>query len=467
MAELPEGFEEKYRQLLGDEADAFIESFDKPVVKAFRQNPLKANMDLYDTKADGKVPWGKWGNFGAVKGHSVDHTTGVIYSQEPSAQLVGELAHPKPGERVLDLAAAPGGKTTHLASFMEQKGLLVSNEIFRKRAAILSENVERFGIQNAIVTNHSPQELSPKFPQYFDKIVLDAPCSGEGMFRKDPAAIKYWHEHYPEENAAHQREILEEAVKMLKPGGQLVYSTCTFAPEEDERIIAWLINERPDLEIVDADKYEGMDDGKPEWADGNPDLKKTARLFPHHSDGEGHFMAKLISNQTDEDYVSKEPKLAKSNLTKDQRELWQAFRADFMPDYDPELLIAFGDQIYAAPEGTPDLTGLQVMRVGVHLGTLKKKRFEPSLALALALHPDQFTRRYELTDEEWAQYVHGDTFMIRDRDQYQNGWYLLEIGGNGTGFGKLVDGQMKNFYPKGLRFLVREDKAEELSDDMY
>ena len=138
-----------------------------------------------------------------------------------------------------------------------------------------------------------------------------------------------------------------------------------------------------------------------------------------------------------------------------------------MPDYDPELLIAFGDQIYAAPEGTPDLTGLQVMRVGVHLGTLKKKRFEPSLALALALHPEQFTRRYELTDEEWAQYVHGDTFMIRDRDQYKNGWYLLEIGGNGTGFGKLVDGQMKNFYPKGLRFLVREDKAEELSDDMY
>ena len=247
MAELPEGFEEKYRQLLGDEADAFIESFDKPVVKAFRQNPLKANMDLYDTESDGKVPWGKWGNYGAVKGHSVDHTTGVIYSLEPSAQLVGELARPKPGERVLDLAAAPGGKTTHLASFMEQKGLLVSNEIFRKRAAILSENVERFGVQNAIVTNHSPQELSPKFPQYFDKIVLDAPCSGEGMFRKDPAAIKYWHEHYPEENATRQREILEEAVKMLKPGGQFVYSTCTFAPEEDERIIAWLSSDRPDL----------------------------------------------------------------------------------------------------------------------------------------------------------------------------------------------------------------------------
>ena len=466
MADLPVEFEEKYRRLLGADADEFIASFDEPVMKAFRHNPLKANTDLYDTVSEGRVPWGAWGHYGTVRGHSVDHTTGVIYSQEPSAQLVAELAAPQPGERVLDLSAAPGGKTTHLASFMQQEGLLVSNEIFRKRAMILSENVERFGIQNAIVTNHSPQELAPKFPHYFDRIILDAPCSGEGMFRKDPAAMQYWHEHYPAENAARQREILAEVVKMLKPGGQLVYSTCTFAPEEDEQIIAWLLSEYPEFQVVATDKHDGMDDGRPEWADNNPELAKTTRLFPYHAKGEGHFMAKLVSTANADDMRIKEHKLAKSNLTKEQNDLWETFRQEMMPNFTPALLLAFGDQVYAAPAGTPELKGLQVLRVGIHLGTFKKKRFEPSLALALAVHPDQFTRTYHLTDEEWAQYVHGDTFMVQDRAQYPNGWYLLEIGGNGTGFGKLVDGQMKNFYPKGLRFQVRDEKRD-LADDMY
>jgi len=469
MIVLPDGFENKYRQLLGAEADEFIASFEQPVIKAFRVNPLKAQQELYDTKSDKDTVWGQWGRIGNVSGHSVDHTTGLIYSQEPSAQLVGEIAHPKAGEKVLDLAAAPGGKTTHLASFLNQTGFLVTNEIFRKRAMVLSENVERFGIQNALVTNHAPAELAIHFPAYFDRIVLDAPCSGEGMFRKDPDAMQYWDVDYPARCAKLQREILVEAMKMLKPGGELIYSTCTFAPEEDEQVVAWLLENYPTLSVVPIDKPAGVDDGRPEWADGNLDLTKTARLFPHHLEGEGHFIAKF--KLADEAIAeSQERKVAQSNLTPEQQKLWQTFQAELLSDFKAETLLTFGDQLYSAPTETPMLKGLKVMRAGIHLGTFKKKRFEPSLALALALHPDQFTRTYALTDEEWATYVHGETFFIREREKYTNGWYLLTINGNGTGFGKLVDGQMKNFYPKGLRFQVRtnvSDLVQNLEDDMY
>lgn len=454
MTKWPAGFAEKYQTLLGDEASAFLRALEQPGQKGFRVNPLKAQTQLFNTSTEGRVPWGAWGYFGEVNGHSVDHTSGLIYSQEPSAQLVGEVAHPHPGEKVLDLAAAPGGKTTHLASFMDQTGLLISNEIFYKRAQILSENVERFGLTNTLVTNHTPAELSPQFPQYFDRIILDAPCSGEGMFRKDPAAMQYWHPDYPAECARLQREILTEAVKMLKPGGELIYSTCTFAPEENEQVIAWLLREYADFEIVPIQRPTGVDAGQPAWADDNPALAGTARLFPHHLAGEGHFVARLRRRPASvEAKAKKAPKLARTNLTVEQKELWQTFQQAQLPDYQPAVLVAFGDQLYALPAGTPDLKRLKVLRAGLHLGTFKKKRFEPSFALALALNPEQQTQIYTLNLEEWRAYVHGDVFATTK--DLPNGWYLLVMNGNGMGYGKLVNGQMKNFYPKGLRFQPR------------
>ncbi|MFL1696213.1 RsmF rRNA methyltransferase first C-terminal domain-containing protein [Weissella kandleri] len=454
MTKWPAGFAEKYQILLGDEAPAFLHALEQPGQKGFRVNPLKAQTQLFDTAPQGRVPWGAWGYFGEVNGHSVDHTSGLIYSQEPSAQLVGEVAHPRPGEKVLDLAAAPGGKTTHLASFMNQAGLLISNEIFYKRAQILSENVERFGLTNTLVTNHAPEELSPQFPEYFDRIVLDAPCSGEGMFRKDPDAMQYWHPDYPAECARLQREILTEAVKMLKPGGELIYSTCTFAPEEDEQVIAWLLHEYADFEIVPIQRPMGVDAGQPAWADGNPALAGTARLFPHHLVGEGHFVARLHRRlSAAEAKNSKAPKLARTNLTAEHKALWQMFQQAQLQDYQPAVLVAFGDQLYALPAGTPDLGHLKVLRAGLHLGTFKKKRFEPSFALALAINPAQQKQVYSLNLEEWRAYVHGDVFAISE--ELPNGWYLLVMNGNGMGYGKLVNGQMKNFYPKGLRFQPR------------
>lgn len=271
---LPQDFIEKYSELLGPEAQAFFESFDQPAVSGFRTNPLKeTQMEFADA-----IPDMPWSYYGKVSGKSPEHVTGLVYSQEPAAQIVGQVAAPAKGMKVLDLAAAPGGKSTHLLSYLDDAGLLVSNEISTKRSKILAENIERFGARNVIVTNESADRLAKIFPSYFDMIVLDAPCSGEGMFRKDPDAIQYWSADYPAQCAALQREILESAIEMLAPQGQLIYSTCTWSPEENEEIIAWLVEEFH-LELVDIPKINGMVEGI-----GYPE---TARMYPHHFKGEG------------------------------------------------------------------------------------------------------------------------------------------------------------------------------------
>ncbi|HEY4399870.1 MAG TPA: RsmF rRNA methyltransferase first C-terminal domain-containing protein [Lactobacillaceae bacterium] len=469
---LPAAFIDKYTTLLGDESEAFLASFDESVEKAYRINPLKANNQLAQTPDNGRVPYGQWGHLGAVSGRSIDHVSGLVYSQEPSAQLVGEVLAPNPGETVLDLAAAPGGKTTHLAAFMQQKGLLWANEIFMNRAKILSENVERMGVQNAIVTSHAPAELSAQLPGFFDKILLDAPCSGEGMFRKDPAAIQYWHEHYPAENAARQREILAEAVKMLKPGGQIVYSTCTFAPEEDEKIIAWLLQAYPEINVVAIDKPADwhVSDGRPEWS-GAPveiatEMTKTARLWPHRLHGEGHFVAKLVkTDNIDGDDGRVKPLDAKA-LSKEQQSLLTDFLATTLPNLDVtgKQWVLFGERLYLAPVGAPDIKAFKILRLGLEVGEFKKKRFEPAHALALAVHPNEFVQSYELADEaQWAAFMHGD--VLRVDTNLAKGWVVITANGNGVGWAKYVDGQLKNFLPKGLRFAA--SLKENLTDDMY
>lgn len=220
--------------MLGQEAQAFFESFEQPAISGFRTNPLKEGQIAFDNP----IPDMPWSYYGKVSGKSPEHVTGLVYSQEPAAQVVGQVASPEKGMKVLDLAAAPGGKSTHLLSYLDNTGLLVSNEISSKRAKILAENIERFGARNVVVTNESADRLAKIFPAYFDMIVLDAPCSGEGMFRKDPDAIQYWSKDYPAQCASLQREILESALTMLAPYGQLIYSTCTWSPEENEEIVS-------------------------------------------------------------------------------------------------------------------------------------------------------------------------------------------------------------------------------------
>ena len=334
--------------------------------------------------------------------------------------------------------AAPGGKTTHLLSYLENTGLLVSNEISSKRAKILVENVERFGARNVVVTNESAERLAEVFPAYFDMIVLDAPCSGEGMFRKDPAAMDYWDRHYPASCAQLQKEILEFAMNMLAPGGQLVYSTCTWSPEENEEVVAWLL-ENYNLELVPIDKINGMVAGI-----GYPE---TARMYPQYFKGEGQFVAKFRSLA---EASNRTVKPGKTNLNKEQSQLWQDFCKENLHVRLDGLLQVFGDQLYLLPHGLPDLSKLRIARNGLHLGTFKKKRFEPSFALGLTLTSKEVVSRVEISEADFIQYAAGNTVSVSV--DLPNGWYQVAIKGNGLGFAKVVSGVLKNTFPKGLRF---------------
>lgn len=432
--QLPQDFIDKYSHLLGQEAQAFFESFEQPAISGFRTNPLKENQLAFDNP----IPAMPWSYYGKVSGKSPEHVTGLVYSQEPAAQVVGQVASPEKGMKVLDLAAAPGGKSTHLLSYLDNTGLLVSNEISSKRAKILAENIERFGARNVVVTNESADRLAKVFPAYFDMIVLDAPCSGEGMFRKDPDAIQYWSKDYPSQCASLQREILEAALTMLAPDGQLIYSTCTWSPEENEEIVTWLL-ENYELELVDIPKINGMVEGI-----GYP---QTARMYPHHFSGEGQFVAKFKFLG---EAKQKKLKPGKSNLNREQQTLWKEFEQKHLKVSLTGLLQVFGDNLYLLPDGLPDLSKVKIARNGLHLGTFKKKRFEPSFALGLALHSTEVKNRVDISLDDFPAYVAGQTVAVSK--DLPNGWYQVAVQGNGLGFAKIVSGTLKNAFPKGLRF---------------
>ncbi|HFH9946275.1 TPA: RsmF rRNA methyltransferase first C-terminal domain-containing protein [Streptococcus suis] len=432
--QLPQDFIDKYSHLLGQEAQAFFESFEQSAISGFRTNPLKEGQIAFDNP----IPDMPWSYYGKVSGKSPEHVTGLVYSQEPAAQVVGQVASPEKSMKVLDLAAAPGGKSTHLLSYLDNTGLLVSNEISSKRAKILAENIERFGARNVVVTNESADRLAKVFPAYFDMIVLDAPCSGEGMFRKDPDAIQYWSKDYPAQCASLQREILESALTMLAPDGQLIYSTCTWSPEENEEIVTWLL-ENYELELVDIPKINGMAEGI-----GYP---QTARMYPHHFSGEGQFVAKFTFLG---EAKPKKLKPGKSNLNREQQTLWKEFEQKHLKVSLTGLLQVFGDNLYLLPDGLPDLSKVKIARNGLHLGTFKKKRFEPSFALGLALHSTEVKNRVEISLEDFPAYVAGQTVAVSK--DLPNGWYQVAVQGNGLGFAKIVSGTLKNAFPKGLRF---------------
>lgn len=433
---LPEKFIEKYGYLLGDEVDEFLATFERDPISAYRLNPLKSGQKNFLDA----IPETPWGYYGKVSGKSAEHVTGLVYSQEPAAQMVGQVAAPEKGMRVLDLAAAPGGKSTHLLSYLQNTGLLVSNEISTKRSKILVENIERFGARNVVVTNESADRLARVFEAYFDLIVFDGPCSGEGMFRKDHQATQYWHESYPAECADLQKSILRDAMKMLTPGGRLVYSTCTWAPEENEEVVKWLLAEY-DMELIDIPKLNGMVEGI--------DMPEAARMYPHHFKGEGQFVAHLRDRRKPE---SKKVKSPKSNLTREQVQLWQDFAQKHIKIQLSGTLQTFGDNLYLLPKELPDMKGIKIARNGLFLGTFKKKRFEPSFALGLALSPDDVEQFVKIDIEQFEFYVAGNTINLSEN--LPNGWYQVVIEGNGMGFGKVVGRTLKNYFPKGLRFNV-------------
>ncbi|MCI7795633.1 MAG: RsmF rRNA methyltransferase first C-terminal domain-containing protein [Lachnospiraceae bacterium] len=471
---LPEAFTEKMKRLLGDEAEVFLESYREERRYGLRLNPLKCRDEAPEwIRTLKKIPWAEGGYYyeeALRPGKHPLHEAGLYYIQEPSAMAVGAAMAPKPGERILDLCAAPGGKSTHLAGYMAQEGLLVCNEIHPARAKILSQNVERMGIANAVVTNMEPYAMTGYFEEFFDGIVVDAPCSGEGMFRKDENARTEWSPEHVALCAERQEGILDCAAKMLRAGGRIVYSTCTFSPEENEQTVARFLSRHPEFHTEKPEHAEFFSSGRPEWA-GTCDtgilreISDTVRIWPHLAGGEGHFLAFLKkegeernAQRTETDLSGKRKKKAWSGEKKGiavQPDLagYEEFCREFLADR--EVLNArrkfetFGENLYLLPEEMPELSGLRILRPGLHVGTIKKGRLEPSHALALFLKKEDVKQSFEIGCKEAAdRYLKGETLPVPESFR---GWTLVTADGYSLGFGKADRGILKNHYPKGLR----------------
>lgn len=478
MMNLPIEFEKKMKAFLGNEWDDFLYSYDNNRFQALRFNTLKVQspeermriLKVLGISPDKKVSWADEAYYfdeNVRPGKHPYHEMGLYYIQEPSAMSAAALLAPKPGMRVLDLCAAPGGKSTQLATYLGDSGLLVSNEINTQRSRILSQNIERMGIKNAIVTNEDSFVLASHFPGFFNAIQVDAPCSGEGMFRKLPEAIEQWSMENVAICAARQKEILDNAAVMLKPGGVIVYSTCTFSKEENEDVIEYFLERHPDFT-----------------------LEEMERFWPHKVDGEGHFVAKLVRrgsvNELGADYdvcedscnkvedtglkVDRKTKKNKNSknrknetkpaLTKENMKLLSAFLDETISEdvaawIKNSRLVMFGEQLYRLPDMEVDIKGLKVQRAGLHIGEFKKQRFEPSHSLALALKLNDAKNLVKLTcdNPQTIGFFNGQSVVLSDEQtaECKKGWALVCVDGYTAGWGKVNGTQVKNHYPKGLR----------------
>ena len=460
MMNLPIEFEKKMKAFLGNEWDDFLYSYDNNRFQALRFNTLKVQspeermriLKVLGISPDKKVSWANEAYYfdeNVRPGKHPYHEMGLYYIQEPSAMSAATLLAPKPGMRVLDLCAAPGGKSTQLATYLGDSGLLVSNEINTQRSRILSQNIERMGIKNAIVTNEDSFVLASHFPGFFNAIQVDAPCSGEGMFRKLPEAIEQWSMENVAICAARQKEILDNAAVMLKPGGTIVYSTCTFSKEENENVIEYFLERHTDFT-----------------------LEEMERFWPHKVDGEGHFVAKLVrrgcvdtdlkaDRKTKKNKNSKnrknetKPALTKENMKLLSEFLDETISEDMAAWIKNSRLVMFGEQLYRLPDMEVDIKGLKVQRAGLHIGEFKKQRFEPSHSLALALKISEAKNVVKLTwdDPQTTGFFNGQSVMLSDEQtaECKKGWALVCVDGYPAGWGKVNGAQVKNHYPKGLR----------------
>ncbi len=506
---LPRAFTERMERLLGpDEFAAFHAAFQEARTHGLRTNTLKLSPERLQSMLAmdlEPVPWAPGGFYypeEARPGGHPYHASGLYYIQEPSAMAAAQALAPRPGERVLDLCAAPGGKATHLACLMQDRGLLVANEIVPKRAQVLVENLERFGVTCAVVTQEEPGRLAERFPAFFDRILVDAPCSGEGMFRKLPEAIGEWRPEAPAACALRQEAILDAAVAMLRPGGFLFYSTCTFAPEENEQMLLKLLRRCPDLRVAAMPAIPGGQPARPEWA-GNPTpqeaeaIARTVRLWPHRVRGEGHFLALLQKAGEGEAHAAgtggtgpeglaradasvavrspggpvegsrtgrgkgRHGRLGRPEGRGDRRgpgasveaavALFGRFCREALHRELSGPFLLRGEALYRVPPDLPDLDGLRVVRPGLHLGMVRKGRFEPAHALALALRAGDARQVRDLPadGDEVRAYLRGETLPLRGEE----GWTLVTVDGFPLGWAKGAGGMLKNHYPRGLRWL--------------
>ncbi len=447
---LPQEFVARMKDLLGSEFQDFLETYSKPRYYGLRVNTLKLSIDEYkklSVKTHERIPWAIDGLYYDPEDNPGKHPyyhAGLYYIQEPSAMAPAEILGALPGERVLDLCAAPGGKTMQIAAAMKGQGVLVANEISQSRVKALLKHIELYGVKNAIVTNETPQRLASKLRVYFDRILVDAPCSGEGMMRKDEQAARSWRVYNSEKCASMQTDILEQADIMLRPGGRLVYSTCTFTPEENEQIICRFLENHNNYELIDIEKHSGISPGISVPGYSHP-TEYCARFWPHKLKGEGHFAAVLEKRDGDE-YIQPMCRFK-------TEEAAVKLAADFFKRYldidFPELTELYGLGIHSVKPDFPDMSGMRVLRTGWRLGTIDRGIFEPAHSLAMGLLAGEIknTIFYDIRDVELDKYLKGETLFSDCPDS----WAAVCTGRFPLGWVKVKGGMMKNYYPKGWR----------------
>jgi NOL1/NOP2/sun family putative RNA methylase len=450
---LPISFEESMKHYLGDSWEEFLNSYEETGSSGIRYNPLKIDQEAFLASKVAEFESVDW----CPTGYRYDADTyqpakhpyyhaGLYYLQEPSAMLPAALLPVEPGDKVLDLCAAPGGKSTQLAGKLQGRGLLVSNDISVSRAKALVKNLEMAGVRNVVVTSESPEKLAKALPGFFDKILVDAPCSGEGMFRKNPQMVKDYLERGPKYYAALQKEIMKEAVKMLKPGGMILYSTCTFSPKEDEELVEWLFEQYPDMEVVEGETFAGRGYGHPEWIESKrEELKKAYRMWPHKIKGEGHFAVLLKKREGQTGtfiYTKKDTKLSEEAET---------FLKSIHFDSEQGVYKEISGKLYLIPKEMPEIKGIRIVRSGLYLGDSKKKRFEPSQALAMAMNPAGYEKSIflPLEDERVRKYLKCETIEVDGPD----GMVLICVDKYPLGWGKLNKGRLKNKYAAAWRMM--------------
>jgi len=461
---IPPGFIARMSQLLGEEAESFLDSFNSPPVAGLRVNTLKLSPAEFQALSPFSLTPVPWCLAGFIVPHFPDkprpgqhpyHRAGLYYLQEPTAMAAAEILAPQPGELVLDLCAAPGGKATHLIALMADQGLLVANEIHPRRAQVLAENLQRWGARQTVVLNEKPERLARHFGPYFDRILVDAPCSGEGMFRDSQEARRDWSLEHIQGCARRQREIMKWAAQMVRPGGWLLYATCTFAPEENEAVIADFLHWHSDFEVATVPRRFGFAPGRPDWvsglqADKTEALRKTIRLWPHQVSGEGHFIALLHRVGQGYTEATELPGPVRREIPSIAARSFREFcHENLNPSARPLAQLMAGPRLYALPDDMPNLSGLRVLEPGWLLGTVRQGRFEPAHALALSLRRDDARLVLDLAADDRRLYAYLLGQPVSSPGEA--GWVLVCVDGFPIGWGKRVGGMVKSHYPRSLR----------------
>ncbi|MCT4592994.1 MAG: RsmB/NOP family class I SAM-dependent RNA methyltransferase [Anaeromicrobium sp.] len=448
---LPKIYLDKMKELLKDEYDEFMDSYNYGKIQGLRVNTLKISVEEFLKISPFKlvkIPWCETGFYYEENERPAKHAyyhAGLYYIQEPSAMLSAEVLKVEPGDRVLDLCAAPGGKTTQIGGKLKGEGILITNDIKHSRTKALLKNVELCGIKNAIVINGVIEDLNNSCKNFFNKVLIDAPCSGEGMFRKDPSMVKSWEKTPTSEYSNIQKDILSHVDKVMSGDSRLVYSTCTFSPDENEEIIHHFLEENTEYDTIEIEKNHGLMDGLSEFVSGDKRIEKSIRLWPHKLKGEGHFVA-VLKKDSNEVWKVK-------NKDKKHKPL-ESFNKFVEDNLNCEINGEFreiNENLYMVPDNMPNLAGIRVIRSGWLLGKYKKNRFEPSQAFAMGLTWKDAKRvvNFSCDDPNTIKYLKGETINVES----EKGWTLVCVDNYPIGWAKQMGNTLKNYYPAPWRWM--------------